>query len=280
MQIQSTGSNIWSASKKTEHALKKTSLELKKILERLSTSNRINRAGDDAAGLAISEEFSSRLRSFKMASQNIEHSISAINIADSAGNEISGILQRQRELALQAGNSTLTESDRNALNNEYQQLTLEIDRISQSSNYNKQGVSAGEDLASGNAIIQAGADATDQITMPKIDLRAAVTGISGTTLSNTDNAIAALKSVDEAISAVNSQRSTLGSAVNRLESSINNLSVAIINTQAAESVIQDQDMAQGLTELSRLKLLQEGGLKAFARFKTINSNHILGIMGE
>jgi flagellin len=279
MQVQNTGINIWAGSKKTEQTLRRTSKELNRILEKLSTSIRINSASDDAAGLAISEELTTRIRGYKMASQNIANSISAFTIADGTGRAVSEILQRQRELAAQASNSTLKDSDRVAIDKEFQLLSKEIDRISQSASFNKQGVAAGEGLASGSAVIQSGPESTDQITMPQIDLRTAITGISEVSLLTLEDAVKAIGTLDEAISSVNTQRSTLGSAVNRLESTVNNLSVAIINTQAAESVIRDQDMAAGLAELTRLQLLQEGSQRAFSRFKTINSNHILGLLG-
>lgn len=279
MKVQNTSANLWSGTKKTTQALRQTSQELNKILERLSTSMRINHASDDAAGLGISEELNTRIRGFKMATQNIENSLSAFNIADGAGSGISSLLQRQRELTVQAANSTLKDSDRALLDKEYQSLKQEIDRISQSATFNKQGVAAGEDLASGSAVIQIGPEASDSITMPQIDLRAAITGISDTSVLTLNSAVEALKSLDKAISSVNNQRSTLGSTVNRLESTVNNLSIAIVNTQAAESTIRDQNMAAGLAELTRLQLIQEGGLKAFSRFKTVNSNHIMGLIG-
>jgi len=279
MQVQNTGANIWAGSKKTEQTLKRTSKELNRILERLSTSIRINSASDDAAGLSISEELTTRIRGYKMASQNIENSISAFAIADGAGKAVSEILQRQKELAVQASNATLKDADRIAIDKEFQSLSQEIDQISQSASFNKQGVAAGEGLASGSAVIHSGSESTDQITMPQIDLKTAIIGTSKISLLTQEDAVKAIGSLDEAISSVNQQRSTLGSAVNRLESTINNLSVAIINTQAAESVIRDQDMAAGLVELTRQQLLQEGSRRAFSRFKTINSNHILGLLG-
>lgn len=279
MQVQNTGANIWAGSKKTEQTLKHTSKQLNKILERLSTSIRINSASDDAAGLAISEELTTRIRGYKIASQNIENSISAFAIADGVGRSVSGLLQRQRELAVQASNSTLKDSDRVSLDKEFQSLSQEIDRISQSASFNRQGVASGEGLASGNAVIQSGPESTDQIAMPQIDLRTAITGISEASLLTLEDAVNAVRSLDEAISSVSKQLSTIGSEVNRLESTVNNLSVSIINTQAAESAIRDQDMAAGLVELTRQQLLQEGSQKVFSRFKTINSNHILGLLG-
>ncbi len=279
MQVQNTGSNIWSGSKKTEQVLRRTSQELNKILEKLSTSIRINHASDDAAGLAISEEFNTRIRGYKMASQNVENSIFALKIADSTGSGIISLLQRQRELAVQASNSTLKDTDRVVLDKELQSLSREIDRISQSANFNRQGTSAGEELASGSAIVQSGPESSDQFTMPQIDLRAETIGISGISLLTQEEAVNTLRALDNAISSVNSQRSSLGSVANRLESAVNNLSVSIVNTEAAESVIRDQDMAAGLTQLIKQQLLHEGSQKAFSRFNTINTNHILGLIG-
>lgn len=279
MQIQNTGSSLWAGSKKTEQTLKRTSQELKKILERLSSSKRINRASDDAAGLAISEEFQSKIRGYKAATQNIEDSISAFNIADGAGDNVSSILQRQRELAIKASNATLSVSDREFLNKEYQELNLEANRIADSSLFNRQGVASGDELASGEAVIQAGLQVDEQIKMPQIDLKTAISNLSETSLLSIEDAVHALQSIDKAITSINEQRTVLGSAFNRLESSVNDLSVAIINTQAAESVIRDQDMAEGLVALVRQQLLQEGSQRAFARFKTINTNHMMGLIG-
>ena len=276
MQVQNTGINIWAGSKKTEQTLKRTSKELNRILEKLSTSIRINSASDDAAGLAISEELTTRIRGYKMASQNIANSISAFTIADGTGRAVSEILQRQRELAAQASNSTLKDSDRVAIDKEFQLLSKEIDRISQSASFNKQGVAAGEGLASGSAVIQSGPESTDQITMPQIDLRTAITGISEVSLLTLEDAVKAIGTLDEAISSVNTQRSTLGSAVNRLESTVNNLSVAIINTQAAESVIRDQDMAAGLADLQDCSYYKKGAREHFPDSKPLTATTFWG----
>ncbi|NLD99924.1 MAG: flagellin [Fibrobacter sp.] len=278
MQIRSAGLSFSIGPQKTENTLKKTARELQKIIERISTSTRINSAADDAAGLSISEELRNRIRGFKSAATNIEDSISAFNIADNAANSIMDILQRQRELAIKAQNATLNDTNRAALDTEYQSLTQEIARISSSTQFNRQKVGNGEDLSSGDAVIQSGPDATDQIIMPKINFSAQELGIQGTSITTLSNAQSALSSIDDALKVVNSQRSTLGAFVNRLESSVNNLSVAMINTQAAESVIRDQDMAMGLVALTREQLLHEGSIKAFSRFKSMSTNHILGLL--
>ncbi|NLW31024.1 MAG: flagellin [Fibrobacter sp.] len=279
MQIQSTGNPRFAFTvRKTESVLKKTNRELQKVLEKLSTASRINRASDDAAGLSISEVLRSRIRGFKMASRNIEDAMSSLNIADGAGDAISGLIQRQRELAVQARNGTLTDDDRAALNKEYEALGKEITRTAESARFNRQGVASGDDLASGEAKIQTGSESSNQIELESIDLRSVALGLSGNTIATISDAETAIESLDNAIKSIGVQRSTLGASVNRLQSSVNNLSVAVINTQAAESVIRDQDMAKGLSELIRLQLLEEGSSRAFSRFNEISQNHILGLL--
>lgn len=280
MQIQSTGNPQFAyTARKTESVLKKTDRELQKVLERLSTASKINRASDDAAGLSISEQLRSRIRGFKMASRNIEDAMSSLNIADGAGNEISNLLQRQRELAVQARNGTLTDDNRESLNKEFEALGKEITRIAESARFNRQGVASGDDLASGDAQIQTGPESDNQIEMESVDLRSVALGLSGSSIATISDAENAVNSLDNAIQSLGVQRSTLGASINRLQSSANNLSIAVINTQAAESVLRDEDMANGLSELVRHQLLQEGGMKAFGRFNNISQNHILGLLG-
>jgi flagellin len=204
--------------------------------------------------------------------------MSALNIADGTANETTQILQRQREIAVQARNGTLTDNDRAALDIEYQQLSAELDRIAQTANFNKQGVASGSDLASGSAKIQSGSESTDQLTLPQVDLKPISIGISGTSISTADNASNAISVLDKALKSVNSQRSTVGATINRLESSVDNLSVAMVNTQAAESVLRDEDMAKGLADLTRTKLLQEGNIVAFSRFNDVNKSYIMSLL--
>lgn len=277
MQVQKTGGSFigpHSAAK----ALKRTDRDLQKILEQLSTGSRINRASDDAAGLAISEQLQSNIRGFKVASQNISDAMSALTIADGVADESTQILQRQRELAMQARNDTLTDNNRSALDTEYQQLSQELDRIAGSVKFNKQDVASGSDLASGAAVIQTGTEPNDQITLPHVDLKTVSLGISGSSIATSTDAASAVKSVDDALQSINSQRSSLGASANRLDSSANNLSVAMVNTQAADSVLRDEDMAKGLADLTRTKLLQEGSILAFARFNEINKNYVTGLL--
>ncbi|MBD3345671.1 MAG: flagellin, partial [Chitinivibrionales bacterium] len=117
------------------------------------------------------------------------------------------------------------------------------------------------------------------VSMPANDMTAASLGIEGTSIATQADANAALASLDTALTQMNSQRTDVGAMYNRFESTMNNLSVSEINTQAAESVLRDQDMAKGLTELVRTQLLQEGGMKAFSRFNQISANHLMGLIG-
>ncbi len=263
---------------KTTHALKKTSRALQTVLERLSTGQRINRAGDNAAGLGASEQLRSQFRGFKMAERNVTDALSALNIADGAANQMQEMLQRQRELALQANNATLTDKQRSYLDTEYQQLTSEIGRQAQATQFNRQNLTSGQELGSGQAQVQAGANAEDQMQLPQIDMQPSTLGVAGTSIATQGAAQSALTAIDGAIDTMNSQRATIGAAANQFMSTVNNLWVAQVNTQAAESVLRDQDMAQGITSLMRERLLNEGGTRAFARFNQISMNHLMGLL--
>ena len=279
MQIQGMGGfGMVQGQDQTAKSLNKTSKDLGKILEKLSTALRINRASDDAAGLAISQQLETQSRGFNMADQNVTSAMSALNIADATGGQISDMVQRQRELALQANSDTLTNQQRQGLDTEYQALTQEINRISGSAQFNTQTVANGQGLASGNAQIQAGANAGDQIQVPQTNMTAAALGITGTSIATGAGAQTALSKLDNALNTLNTQRSTIGSMINRFESAQNNLSVANINTQAAQSVIQDQDLAAGLAELTKTKLLLESGTQAFSRYNEISANHLFGLL--
>ena len=279
MQVGGTGNPQYAfGAQKTSNVLKKTNRQLQKILERLSTAQRINRASDDAAGLGISEQLRTNIRGFKMASQNVQDAMAALNIAEGSANEIGDMLQRQRELAIAARNGTLTDTDRQAMDAEYQAVNQEIERLAQGTNYNRQNTSNGTGLASGTAVVQAGADADDQITLPQIDFTATASGIAGTSIATAADATTAFGAIDAALRSLNEQRSTVGATINRFESTVNNLSVAMVNTQAAESVLRDQDMAEGIAEMTRQQLLREGGLTAFRRFNELSRNHIMGIL--
>ncbi len=280
MQIANTSTGIGRiVGQSTAHAaLQKTNRELQKILERLSTSQRINRASDDAAGLGISEQLRTQIRGFKMASQNVSDGMAALNIADGGANETASILNRQRELALASRNDTLTNTQRSALDTEYQQLTQEVDRISKASTYNTQSVANGTGLSSGTSQLQVGPTAGEALTLPANNISAPALGISGTSVSTQAQASAAITALDSALSVLSSQRATTGAIQNRLESTQRNLSISEINTQAAESVLRDQDMAEGISNLIKERLKQETGTQVFSRYQQIGSNHLLSLL--
>lgn len=255
-----------------------TSFGLSKILERLSTGRRINRASDDAAGLAIAENLMAQVRGFRQATDNVSYASAAMQIGEGAGNEISSILQRQRELALQASNDTLTDDQRASLDQEYQALTAESDRIANSSQFNTQGTAAGSGLASGTAKVQAGANAGDEVTLPAADFQTAALGTSGTGIATAANARNAVSSVTAAIDNLNSQRSNIGASINRFEHTVSNLNNQTINTQEAESSVRDLDFAMGMADLVRQNLLNQTSISSLQHFNQVSGQNLLALL--
>jgi len=190
------------------------------------------------------------------------------------------MMQRQRELAVQARNDTLTDDQRQALDVEYQNLNEEINRIATGTEFNTQDVTSGQGLASGNAQIQVGPNAGDTVTLPNVDLTTVGLGLNNTSIADSASAANAMTAIDGAMEGMNTQRATMGALVNRFESTQNNLMVSETNTTAAESILRDQDMAMGLAELTRNRLLQETGMRAFQRFSDISANHIMGLLRD
>lgn len=255
------------ASMTTQSALLKTSREMNTSLERLSTGLRINRASDDAAGLAISENLRTQVRGATQAQKNAQDGIAALQIAEGAANEVSEILQRMRELAIQSANDTLTDTERGYTDQEFQQLVSEIDRIAAVTNYNgMELVSAtgganrfgdGSGGATSGSALWIDANSTygtDSITISIDSLVSGDLGVAGdlTTQTNARDAISVL---DDAIDSVNSMRADVGAFVNRLEHAVNNLLVSQTNQAAAESNIRDVDFATETSQFTRNQIL-------------------------
>ncbi len=279
MMIQGTnGPSFAAAGGRTSKALGKTSKQLKKILERLSTAQRINRASDDAAGLSISEQLRTQSRGFAAASNNVSDALSALRIAEGAANEVTDMLQRGRELSVQARSDTLNDEQRQMIDQEVQHIVAEVDRIAQGTQFNTQEVADGTGLASGAAVVQAGANEGETLALPSFDLTTASVGVDNVSVATAQGAADAMGAFDAALNEVNSQRSGIGAMMNRLDSAQNNLSVASINTVAAESLLRDQDMAAGLVQLTRERLLMEGGTNVFKRFNDISASHIMSLL--
>ena len=233
-----------------------------KSTEKLSSGYRINRAGDDAAGLTISEKMRSQIRGLNRASDNAQDGISLIQTAEGALNEAHSILQRMNELATQAANDTNTSTDRTAIQAEIDQLTSEINRIQSTTQFNTMNLLDG--TFSGKNL-QVGSLSGQKIGISIGNMNAASIGVSGLDVSSFTTAGAAMAAIQSAISIVSTQRSTLGALQNRLEHTINNLDTTSENTQAAESRIRDVDMATEMVEYSKNNILTQAGQSMLAQ---------------
>lgn len=235
-----------------------------KSMEKLSSGYRINRAGDDAAGLAISEKMRAQIRGLKQASRNAQDGISLIQTAEGALNETHAILQRMRELVVQAGNKgTQQDEDLKAIKAEMDELVKEIDDISDRTAFNKKNLLNGTET---NFMFQIGANENQQMTLTigKMDassLTVASIDVSGGTFSFD----AAIGQIDTAIEAVSKERSNLGANQNRLEHTIANLDNARENLQAAESRIRDLDMAEEIMAFTKNSILQQAATAMLAQ---------------
>lgn len=237
-----------------------------KSMEKLSSGLRINRAGDDAAGLAISEKMRGQIRGLDQASRNAQDGISLIQTAEGALNETHSILQRARELAVQASNDTNATSDRTALQTELDQLVEEVDRIADNTKFNGKALLDG--TYSGDAInIQIGADADQSLALNIKSMKAADlgSGIDALDLDTFTNANAAITAIDSAIEAVSTERANLGANQNRLEHTVTNLNTSSENLTAAESRVRDVDMAKEMMNQTKNSILSQAAQAMLAQ---------------
>ncbi len=254
-----------------------TTSRLQKSLQRLSSGLRITRAADDAAGLAISENFRAEVRGLTQASRNANDGISLLQVAEGALNETSGLLVRMRELAIQAANGTLGSSERSTINDEFQDLSSEITRIANVTTFN--GISILNTTSS--ITFQVGSEGTtnDTISVSGVQATASAIGIStSVAVSTSSGATSAVATLDSAISTVASLRASFGTVQNRLESTIRSLAVAIENTAAAESQIRDVDFASETAELTRNQVLQQAGVSILAQ-ANVSTQSALALLG-
>ena len=291
------------ASMITQGSLFKVNLALSQSLERLSTGMRINRASDDAAGLGVSEMLRTQVRGTAQATRNAQDGIAVLNVAEGAANEISGILQRMRELSVQSANDTLTSTERQYTNQEYRQLMDEIDRIAAVTNYNgmklisSAGTSANDRFGIGGTGGKGSAlwiDANsvygndsititiDSLTTNQLGAGAQAGGaanLTATYLTTQSDSVVAIKQVDESISSVNLLRSNLGALVNRLDHAINNLMVSNTNQQSAESQIRDVDFATETAQFTRNQILMQSGTAMLAQANMVPQS-VLSLLGR
>ncbi|MGE7914511.1 flagellin Hag [Lysinibacillus xylanilyticus] len=233
-----------------------------KNLEKLSSGYKVNRAGDDAAGLAISEKMRGQIRGLDMATKNAQDSISLIQTAEGALNETHAILQRMRELAVQSANDTNVNADRGALQKEVKALNSEITRIANNTEFNTQKLLDG---SFSNKVFHIGANEKQAITLSISDMKAATIGTAGADISSQTGADAAIKTINDALSKVSTQRSDLGAVQNRLEHTINNLGATSENLTAAESRIRDTDMAKEMMGFTKNNILMQAAQSMLAQ---------------
>ena len=235
---------------------------LQKSTEKLSSGYRINRAGDDAAGLSISEKMRSQIRGLNKASSNAQDGISLIQVAEGALNETHSILQRMNELATQAANDTNTSTDRTAIKAEIDQLTSEINRIQSTTQFNTQNLLDGKFTGKN---LQVGSLKGQTIKISISNMNAKTLGVSGLTVDKNSTAGISMSKIQAAIDKVSTQRSNLGALQNRLEHTINNLDTTSENTSAAESRIRDTDMADEMVRYSKNNILSQAGNSMLAQ---------------
>ena len=235
---------------------------LGKSTEKLSSGLRINRAGDDAAGLAISEKMRAQINGLTQASTNAQDGISMIQTAEGALNETHSILQRMRTLAVQSSNGTNITEDREMIQTEIDQLKSEINRIATDTTFNKQKILDG---TAGTVTFQVGANSNQSITCEFGDMSTSTLGLTGVNLSVYSGAQGAIDTIDAAIKTVSTQRSKFGAVQNRLEHTINNLDNATENLTSAESRIRDVDMATEMMHYSTNNILQQAAQSMLAQ---------------
>ena len=239
--------------------------QMSKSLEKLSSGFRINRAADDASGLAISEKLRGQVRGLDAASANAQNGISLIQTAEGALNETTAILQRMRELTVQAGNDTNVAADRTAIKTEIDQLSAEITRIAGTTEFNTQKLLSGGTVASAGLTFQIGANAGQVLNVKIAKMDAAALTVSALTVDSAANASSSLDNIDKAIASVSSQRASLGAVQNRLEHTVKNLNVASENLAASESRIRDTDMAKEMMNFTRSQILTQAGTSMLAQ---------------
>jgi flagellin len=239
-------------------------------MEKLSSGLRINKAGDDAAGLSISEKMRGQIRGLDQASRNSQDGISMIQTAEGALSEAQDILQRMRELAVQAANDTNVSVDRTAISDELGQLKTELTRIKDTTQFNTQKLLDGTSAGSGGTVtLQVGANATESMsldfTATGINLAGVITTIGTIDVSDNAKAQTQVSTFQTALNSVSSGRSKLGAYQNRLDHTINNLNNASENLTAAESRIRDVDMAKEMMNQTKSSILAQASQAMLAQ---------------
>ncbi len=247
-----------------------TSASQSKSTEKLSSGYKINRAADDAAGLAISEKMRRQVRGLTQASANAQDGVSCVQTAEGALNEVHDMLQRMNELAVKAANGTNQSEDRTYIQKEVTNLISEIDRVANTTTFNERNLLNGS-FATGVAL-QVGAESAsgNQITLKISSMSSASIGLSSVSVGSVGSAKSAIGSIKNAINSLNNQRAELGAVQNRLEHTINNLDNVVENTTAAESRVRDTDMASEMVKYANNNILAQAGQAMLAQSNQAN----------
>ena len=254
-----------------------------KTIEKLSSGQRINRAGDDASGLAVSEKMRSQYRGLQQATRNAQSGISFIQATEGYLNETTNIMQRMRELAIQSANGIYSDSDRALIQVEINQLVSEVDRIASQAEFNKMNMLTGRFASDGQTPVtfHIGANMDQRISLNINAMTAANLQVGGDTpvsISSVETANQALGRIDEGIQMVVAQRAELGAVQNRMESMVKSLMIATENTIASESIIRDADIASQMVAYTREQILQQTGAAMLANANMKNQS-IMRIIG-
>ncbi len=244
-----------------------------KSTEKLSSGYKINRAADDAAGLAISEKMRRQMRGLTQASANAQDGISCVQTAEGALAEVHDMLQRMNELAVKAANDTMTSADRGYIDSEIQQLKTEIDRVATTTTFNEQCLLDGS-FTGKNLQVGAENDQHQLISISIDGIKASTIGIDTISVSGSaaGGAKEAIDKIKTALASVSKQRSDLGAIQNRLEHTIKNLDNVVENTTSAESAIRDTDMATEMVRYSNNNILAQAGTSMLAQANQANQN--------
>jgi len=252
----------------SQNALSKNQRAMQKTMESLSTGSRINRASDDATGLAIAENMKTQINGLNAAVRNANDAISLLQTADSAMGAIGDMLQRMRELGVLAQNDTYSTAQRVAMNDEFVALQSEIDRIAENTQWNGMDLLNGSGGSAGGLsayTFQIGANANQTITVAVPDMSTTSLNIDALTIGTVADAIDSVTALDDAISILNTRRSVIGSAINRLTYTIENLDSISQNAQMSRSAVADTDYAKATSDLARSQILQQAGTAMLAQ---------------
>lgn len=264
--------NTNTASQEVQRNLKATTSKQEAEFAKLSSGKRITKSADDAAGLAIAKKIEAETRGLKVAGRNANDAISMVQVAEGGLNETSNILTRLRELSVQAASDTIGDAERGYLSMEYEQLVLESDRISKTTNFNGISLLNGEgDTLDFQVGTKAGDDHKISFEPSQADSSAETLGIGGTSIRSKGDARDNLQVIDSAIQKVSGYRANFGSIQSRLQSTINNLDVSLVNQEAARSRIEDVDVAESTAKLASVQIQNAAGVATLSQANQLGS---------